>query len=176
MLAWVLGWVLGVPLYEQIDLSLRSVLWGMIATLPPLLVLRWSLRSGWRPLTRLLHDVDEMIVTLFRGCTKIELTLNSLLAGVGDEALFSGVIQMGLADRLNPLTGLVVASALFGVAHLVTKTYAVLAGLIGLYLGALLLASGNLLVPIIVHALYDAVALIYLVRRHGGGGLETTST
>ncbi len=175
MLAWVLGWVLGVPPFKQIDLSLRSVLWGMIATLPPLLALWWSLRSGWRPLTRLLRDVDEMFVTLFRGCTYVELTLISLLAGVGEEALFRGVIQMGLADRLNPLTGLVVASALFGVAHLVTRTYAVLAGLIGLYLGALLLLSGNLLVPIIVHALYDTVALIYLVRRHGAGAEATSS-
>ena len=44
-----------------------------------------------------------------------------------------------------------------------------LAGLIGLYLGWLWLAVGNLLVPIVVHALYDFVALMYLVKVRGEG-------
>jgi membrane protease YdiL (CAAX protease family) len=42
--------------------------------------------------------------------------------------------------------------------------YLVLAGLIGLYLGGIWLATGNLLVPIIAHAMYDFVALVYFVK------------
>jgi len=42
--------------------------------------------------------------------------------------------------------------------------YALLAGVVGLYLGGLYLLTGNLLVPIVVHALYDVVALGYLRR------------
>jgi membrane protease YdiL (CAAX protease family) len=41
----------------------------------------------------------------------------------------------------------------------------VLAALIGAYLGFVFLLSGNLLVPIIAHAVYDVVALFVLARR-----------
>ena len=56
------------------------------------------------------------------------------------------------------------AALLFGAAHWLTATYALLAGLIGLYLGALFLLTENLLVPAIAHAAYDVVALSVLVR------------
>ena len=39
-----------------------------------------------------------------------------------------------------------------------------LAAVVGAYLGALFVASGNLLVPILAHALYDLVALVVLTR------------
>jgi membrane protease YdiL (CAAX protease family) len=59
-----------------------------------------------------------------------------------------------------------VASAAFGLAHFLTATYAALAAVAGLYLGTLFLLQGNLVVPIVAHALYDFVALLYLVRRY----------
>ena len=59
---------------------------------------------------------------------------------------------------------LLLASLLFGLAHAITRTYVVLATVFGIYLGWLWTASGNLLVPIVAHALYDFVALSALVR------------
>ena len=53
---------------------------------------------------------------------------------------------------------------LFGAVHLITGTYGIIAAAIGLYLGLLWVASGNLLVPIVTHAAYDFVALVYLLR------------
>ena len=53
---------------------------------------------------------------------------------------------------------------MFGLAHSVTRTYAILATIIGLYFGWLWLATGNLLVPITTHAVYDFLALVYFVR------------
>ena len=61
---------------------------------------------------------------------------------------------------------MLVTSSLFGLAHLVTSSYAVMAGLLGLYLGVLAVWHDNLLVPMVVHALYDFVALTYLVHYH----------
>jgi uncharacterized protein len=46
----------------------------------------------------------------------------------------------------------------------VNRSYAMLAGVIGLYLGWLWMATGELLLPIAVHALYDFLALVYLVK------------
>ena len=54
--------------------------------------------------------------------------------------------------------------AVFGLLHFITPLYALLAGLMGLYLGWLYEATGNLIVPMIVHGLYDFAALVYLVR------------
>ena len=92
----------------------------------------------------------------------------SALAGLGEEMLFRGVIQQGVADwvggQYGVWFGLAVAAILFGLAHHITFTYALLAGLIGLYLGGMWLLRDNLLLPIITHAMYDFIALTYLVR------------
>ena len=53
---------------------------------------------------------------------------------------------------------------MFGLLHPITRAYAVIAALLGAYLGGLWLAGGNLLTPIVAHALYDFVALVYLLR------------
>jgi hypothetical protein len=75
--------------------------------------------------------------------------------------------------------GLAVAALLFGLAHFITPTYAVLAGTMGLYLGWLWIDTGNLLVPITAHAVYDFLALAYLAKIRPGrvppdaaGGLD----
>ena len=52
-----------------------------------------------------------------------------------------------------------ISATLFGLAHFLSATYAVIAALVGAYLGWLHLVSGNLLVPIVAHAVYDLVAL-----------------
>ena len=50
---------------------------------------------------------------------------------------------------------------LFGLLHAVNAAYAVLATLMGLYLGWLWMATGNLAVPIVAHAVYDFLALVF---------------
>jgi membrane protease YdiL (CAAX protease family) len=59
---------------------------------------------------------------------------------------------------------LLVASLIFGACHWITPAYAAVASLIGFYLGWLLLATGNLWTPIVAHAFYDFLALVYLVK------------
>jgi membrane protease YdiL (CAAX protease family) len=63
------------------------------------------------------------------------------------------------------LLALAGASVLFGVGHWLSWSYAVLATMIGAYLGVVFLLSGNLLAPIVAHAAYDVVALFVLARR-----------
>jgi membrane protease YdiL (CAAX protease family) len=50
---------------------------------------------------------------------------------------------------------------------MLSATYAILAALIGLYLGLLLIWTGSLLAPAVAHGLYDFIALLYLVRSDG---------
>ena len=55
-------------------------------------------------------------------------------------------------------------AVLFGLVHPLTPAYLVLAALAGAYLGWTYVASGNLLVPVLAHALSDFAALAWLVR------------
>ncbi len=166
VLAWGLGWLIGAPPFERVHLNWQAVALGAVATCPPLLAMWWCSRSQWRPFRSLMFEMEDKIIPLFAGCSQFDLILICVLAGVGEEALFRGVIQIRLADFVSPQVALVVTSALFGLGHFITPMYALLAGLLGYYLGWLFLAHDNLLVAMATHALYDYVALRYLVYRY----------
>jgi membrane protease YdiL (CAAX protease family) len=164
LLAFVLGWWFNYPPFEQIRLSGQTLVWGILATFPLLFIMGYCTRSRSAPLRRLLREVKKEIVPLFAGCSTLQLALVAILAGVGEEALFRGVIQAGLSELIHPWLALTATSALFGLGHWITPTYAILAGIIGGYLGVITMASNNLLVAILAHALYDFAALVYLKR------------
>ena len=69
-----------------------------------------------------------------------------------------------VAEHTASTTSLVIASLLFGLMHPITRTYAVICMLVGLYLGGIWMFTNNLFVPIFIHALYDFLALVYLLR------------
>ncbi len=115
-------------------------------------------------LGRLNAVVDEFLVPLFAGVSWPKLALVSLLAGVGEELFFRGVIQPVLIGWMGIAAGLLAASVVFGLLHAITPTYALLATAVGAYLGWIALASGNLLGPMIAHGAYDFFALVYLTR------------
>ncbi|MCM2371679.1 CPBP family intramembrane glutamic endopeptidase [Aporhodopirellula aestuarii] len=53
----------------------------------------------------------------------------------------------------------ILSSISFGFVHPISKLYIAVTGLMGLYFGVLLILTGNLMIPIIAHALYDAIQL-----------------
>ncbi len=165
-IALALGWLSKHPPTQQIHLSWQVGAWGLTATAPLILLLLWSTRSAWPPLELLRREIEQALVPLFAECSLLELALIAACAGFGEELLFRGVLQTSLAELWNPWLAVSVASIAFGLLHLVTPTYALLAGLVGAYLGCLLILGDNLLLPISVHSLYDFVALTFLVRRH----------
>jgi membrane protease YdiL (CAAX protease family) len=167
VLAVSMGWVLGRPPMTSFKPNVVDLGWGIIAALP-LLAGFWGLsKSRWRPFARIMQVLDEMFVPLFRQCGMLEMAVIALLAGLGEEMLFRGIVQSWVADKVGGDygrgIGLVAAAAIFGLLHGVTPAYAMLAGGVGLYLGAIWLATGNLLTPIAGHALYDFLAFVYLV-------------
>ena len=123
---------------------------------------------------RLVALVVEQLGPLLALRSPAELVLLALIAGLAEEILFRGVVQAGLARVLPDWAAVLVAGAAFGLAHFITPAYALLAGLAGVYLGALFWLGGTLIVPIVAHALYDIVALSYVARlsRRSPGGYE----
>lgn len=55
--------------------------------------------------------------------------------------------------------GWIASSIGFGFVHPISRLYVAVTGLMGLYFGALLIITGNLIIPIVAHALYDAIQL-----------------
>jgi membrane protease YdiL (CAAX protease family) len=148
----------------QLRFDPSGIGWGIAATLPLCLGLAWCLRTRFVPVVRLVRLVDQRVRPLFAGCSLPQLALVAGLAGAGEEALFRGVLQSTLSDHLPGWMALATTGALFGLAHFLTREYAVVAGIVGLYLGLIFLLSGNLLVPMLAHGLYDLVALALLAR------------
>lgn len=163
-----LGWIVGQDPLESFHWSLADAGWGIVATLPPLALFWLCLKCPIRPTKHLVRVVDDLLVPLFRDCRILDLAVISALAGLGEEMLFRGVIQQTVTHAIPAQAGvwigLAVAAILFGLVHRITNTYALFAGVIGLYLGAVWLLTDNLLVPIVAHALYDFLALVFLVK------------
>ena len=164
LVALALGWWWKVPPFGRVEWTLGGLAAGVEATAPLLVGLWWCLHSRWPPIVRLIELVDTRIGPLFAGAGVGELALVSALAGVGEEVLFRGVVQESLARSMPPTAAIAVAGLLFGAAHWVSFTYAVVAAVVGCYLGALFHATGTLAAPIVTHALYDLVALVMLSR------------
>lgn len=166
--AVLLAWSLEVPLRSGWRVDLASAATGLAAACPLLVVMWLVMRWPVGPFRELKALVDHFVVPLFRTGSLPEFALISLMAGIGEEMLFRGVVQRGLAANWGPWAACGVAAVLFGLCHALNLGYWILATAIGAYLGWLERATGNLLTPIIAHAVYDFLALIYLIRirRH----------
>jgi membrane protease YdiL (CAAX protease family) len=160
-IAWFLSWLFSLPL--KLSPGAAAISLGIAATLPMWGLLRWARNSNAAVLRELFQWVESNLLPLFREASSWQLATVAVLAGLGEELLFRGVVQQGLQAWLGPWTGLLLASLLFGLAHWVSRAYLAFALVMGLYLGLLYWISGDLLVPVIVHGLYDFVALRMLL-------------
>lgn len=168
--AVLLAWLFSVslrelfpPLGEPLAIALVR---GLAATLPMLLVF-WLLVNSRRPMLRQLRDqVDWLIREMFPSRSVPQFAMVALLAGVGEELLFRGVLQTKLGQWTTPVIGLAIASLLFGFAHALSKLYFAFAVAVGAFLGWLALRYHDLVAPMVVHGLYDFLALVYLSRAN----------
>lgn len=165
VLAWALAELLGLTLFAGPESSVGQALLGALATLPLLAALAWELRSGLGFMRRLRDDLREFVDRVLLQARSADLVLIAVLAGVGEEALFRGVLQQWLDGIVGPWAAAAGAAVLFGLAHPISGVYVVYAAVVGFYLGALMNVGGGLLAPVVAHAAYDLVALFWLVRR-----------
>jgi uncharacterized protein len=168
VLAVGLGWLFGIPPWETFRWTWRDFGWGALATVPLAAMLLVCLRLPLRPFAKILEFLDAAVLPLFRRCNLLELAGIAFLAGLGEELLFRSIVQGGVSvwvgKPAGPAVGLAVAAVIFGLMHHITPAYSLMAGTIGLYLGILWLATGNLLAPMAAHALYDFFAMTYLTK------------
>lgn len=162
-MAILAGWLTGVRFWETMDVTAWALALGVLFSLPLTVGAIAIVETSWGPFARIRDDFDR-IIHLFAECRLVDLALVSLLAGIGEEAIFRGVMQPYLTQMAGPAMAVVVTSVVFGALHLLSAAYAVGVTIIGVYLGLLLLWFDNLLVPMLVHGLYDFCALVYALK------------
>lgn len=146
----------------------KSVGYGTLMTLP-LGALAWALdniEENVPALKDVTTATQRSVLALMGSTFKPKLGLLvavalGIAAGLGEEMLFRGVLQYELIGRLGNVGAVGLSSVIFGLLHAVTPVYALLATLASVYFGFIYLDTGNLAVPIVTHALYDVVALMY---------------
>lgn len=158
IIAMTLGHWLSIDPFEHLNPEGAAILMGFLGCLP---LYGLFLASGHLVATR---DIRELLIErlggLLAACSQTELAYLGALAGITEEILFRGLLQPWLEADWGDLGSLIFSNLIFALLHWITPTYALIAGLSGLYLGLSLDISGerNLLTPILIHALYDFLA------------------
>ncbi|MCE9943844.1 CPBP family intramembrane glutamic endopeptidase [Aeromonas rivipollensis] len=154
-----------VPFTLYLNLDKPLIFFGLLLAWPALLGPGGTMR--WRPLALLILPLAALLITAWQlGALKPEVGLphwwwlfafnNLVFTCVAEEALFRGLIQQGVASRSKPWLGLLVASLLFGAAHLAGGPLLVLfAALAGACYGLAFQLSGRLSVAILLHFLFN---------------------
>jgi uncharacterized protein len=151
----------------------RGLALGVVAALPAIPFLWWSERSQWGPMQSLRQSVAEIVVPLVGAMSFAESLAVSVAAGVGEELLFRGWMQLWISGPIGQWTiatvlfAVAVTSLVFGLVHFLNTAYFAFATLLSIYFGLLLIVTGNLLVPIVAHALWDLIAIGYVRKRFG---------
>lgn len=183
LVALGIGWLIGFSPAIGIRFDSASAgqqVWvialGVVGTVPMLVALVVLDRVPLPSLERVKDVATQVLGHMFPHPRWWQLALVAAAAGFGEELMFRGLVQGWLAEAIGapagPWIALGIASLVFGVFHWLNATYAVLAALAGLYFGWLLIATGSLWPPIVAHALYDFVALCWLLRPNQVVGLE----
>ncbi|MFM4831028.1 CPBP family intramembrane glutamic endopeptidase [Aeromonas rivipollensis] len=154
-----------VPFTLYLNLDKPLIFFGLLLAWPALLGPGGTMR--WRPLALLILPLAALLITAWQlGALKPDVGLphwwwlfafnNLVFTCVAEEALFRGFIQQGVASRSKPWLGLLVASLLFGAAHLTGGPLLVLfAALAGACYGLAFQLSGRLSVAILLHFLFN---------------------
>lgn len=168
IVALALAWLVDINLSTDIDFTLSALAWSIAATLPLFLLLHLFYTFPIGVLYQIKRFLIDVLGPCLNVCRLYEIILLALLAGVSEELLFRGVLQPWFEQLWGLIAGIVVTNILFGLAHAITVTYAILAFLIGIYLSALLDIDEqrNLLIPILTHAIYDFLAFIVVLRTY----------
>ncbi|MEZ5921490.1 MAG: CPBP family intramembrane glutamic endopeptidase [Parvularculaceae bacterium] len=162
---------IGLAAFLKVDLAvmlkggIADAGYGVAATIPLLVFLAWFARTELGVMKRFRDSQIEFFSNIGFEFTNLRIVLLAIVAGVGEELLFRGALQ-GAAMRTMPLSlAIILPNIIFGILHARTLLYALIAALIGVWLGLVAHITAGLIAPIIAHGLYDLVAFDYTRRE-----------
>lgn len=168
VIACIIGWLGGLSPWQDLNLTWAGLGFGLAFTIPLYLAFLLTYLAPIRAL-RQIHDfLVERMGPLLDACGKTQLAYLAVLAGFTEETLFRGILQPLLEQHWGWTAGLIGSNMLFAMAHAITPTYALLAGVTGIYLGVTLDLGGerNLLIPMVLHAFYDFLAFLAVAETY----------
>ena len=168
LLAILLGWLGNVDPFINLYFDEQALANGIMLTLPLVLMFYYMQQLQYSPLRKIRNLLLETLGSRLYRCHWTDLLVLSAIAGFSEEVLFRGALQPWLEDAFGLTIGLLLSNVVFALVHAVTPLYAILAMLMGLYLGISLDYSGErqLLTPIVIHGFYDFIAFIAILRDY----------
>lgn len=173
--AVILGWLANINPFLAIRFSEPAILYGVTGTMPLFLLLVALEHMQIPSLAKVRRMLIDTLGPSLYGYHWTDWLILAALAGLSEELLFRGVLQPWLEASWGFYPGLIGSGLLFGLAHAVTPLYALLTALVGIYLSLSMTYGGenNLLIPVIIHGLYDFLAFIVLMRVYRSEQLNT---
>jgi len=167
-LAILLGWLMDVNPFAYLGFDELALFYGILLTLPLVLIFFAMQELPFAGLQKIRALLLETLGARLYRCHWTDLLILAAIAGFSEEVLFRGTLQPWLENVTGMTAGLLISNVLFALVHAVTPLYAVLALLMGLYLGMSLDygAERNLLTPIVIHGFYDFIAFVVILRNY----------
>lgn len=171
------------PRWDDISVSVMAdqIGIGAAAAIPMAIVVWLIMKIPHKAIDAIKRLGDDPTMKSLLSLSYAELFTLSLCAGIGEELAFRGCLlplMAGMADGTHEIgaslsnavpTVLVAAvflsSVAFGLLHPITKLYVGVAGLMGVYFAVLLVVTDSLVVPIVAHAVYDAIQFAIAKRE-----------
>lgn len=167
VVAVVLGWLSEIDPFAFLHFSEIAIFIGILGTIPLFLLFLLLEQMTVESVVAIRRFLLETLGAALYRYHWADLLILAAIAGFSEEVLFRGVIQPWMEGAWGIVAGLIGSNILFGLVHAITPLYAVLAMVVGIYLSlAMDYGDGrNLLIPIVIHGLYDFMAFIALMRR-----------
>lgn len=168
LVAALLGWLAGINPFADLYFSEQALFYGIVGTVP-LFLFFFALEHIDIPSIRKIRSL--LIDTLGSGlqtCQWTDIFFLAAIAGFSEELLFRGLLQPWIEASWGTAIGLIGSNIVFGLMHAVTPLYALLATLIGIYLGLAMDYGGerNLMTPMVIHGLYDFLAFLMIMKSY----------
>jgi membrane protease YdiL (CAAX protease family) len=107
-------------------------------------------------LDTVMTDLEALLLRMFREAFWPALAAVVVMAPFTEELFFRGLLLHGFRGRYRAWSAIALSSTFFAAAHLPSLNQVVVGFAAGLFLGWLLVRSGNLWLPVVAHAAFNA--------------------
>ncbi len=152
---------LGLPYITQLDVV--GICVGLLGGVMAYILIAMLTRSA-TPVGTMLRGEASRVLPAFKGARFWHIVCLSVLAGIGEEWLFRGLIQTAVSNSTWPLLGIITGAFVFGLFHFISVYYVIITTCFGLMIGVLYHFTGDLMMVMALHASYDLCALWVLTR------------
>lgn len=152
---------------RQISIARPRVLLGLhvvVATLCAVVIVDYAYALSQKFLSTPDDYIEGLKELKPTGAVSTAVTFLAIcvLVPVSEEIIFRGIVQRIFARNMDGVLALVLAGVFFGATHLTPQLFLSMA-IFGIFLGYLFFATGNLVYPILAHAVLNTASYIQLL-------------